>query len=189
MPVTPPNYTPLPTPVPQRNDPTNFAVRADAFLAALPGYQLELDLIGDSAYANAVEAEESATSAAADKLSAANSAAEAAASAASALNAPGTNATSSTSLSIGIGSRTFTIQTGKAYSLGQHVIIANTATPSNYMLAQIQSYNSGTGSMTVTSLATSGSGTYTAWTISLTAPIVQPADSISALAVLNFIGY
>lgn len=190
MPVTPPSYTPLPTPVPQRSDPTNFSARADAFLAALPGFQTEMDTIGEAAYANSVESTEAATSATASKNDAAASASQAAQSAASAINSPGTNASSTSSISIGTGSRSLTIETGKAYAVGQHVIIANTSTPSNYMLAQIQSYNSGTGSLTVTSLSTSGSGTYSNWTISLTAPAgVQPSDNITALAVLNFIGY
>ncbi|MBO9649607.1 MAG: hypothetical protein J7605_13935 [Variovorax sp.] len=34
--VPPPVVPPIPTPVPQRNDPQNFAVRADATLGALP---------------------------------------------------------------------------------------------------------------------------------------------------------
>lgn len=69
-PVTPPAYTPLPTPVPQRDNPTNFATRADAFLAALPDYQTELDAIGDAAYDNAVDAQTNATAAAASAAAA-----------------------------------------------------------------------------------------------------------------------
>lgn len=70
LPVTPPGYTPLPTPVPQRGDPVNFAPRGDLFLAALPDYQAELDAIGEAAYDNAVSAQESAVSALADATAA-----------------------------------------------------------------------------------------------------------------------
>jgi hypothetical protein len=37
--------TPLPTPVPQRSDPTNFPVRADAFLTALPTFCVEVNAV------------------------------------------------------------------------------------------------------------------------------------------------
>lgn len=101
---------------------------------------------------------------------AATSADEAAASAASALTAPGTNATSTTSMTIGTGSKTFTVQTGKSFVVGQFVVIASTASPSNYMLGQITAYNSGTGSITVAVGTTNGSGTLAAWTVSVSAP-------------------
>lgn len=97
------------------------------------------------------------------------SATEAANSASSAINAPGTSATSTTSLTIGTGSKTFTIQIGKAFAIGQFVLIANTSAPDNYMFGQITNHDSGTGSMTVSVSTTNGAGTYTAWTISLSA--------------------
>lgn len=95
-------------------------------------------------------------------------ASNAAASAASALNAPGTNATSATSLSVGTGSKTLTIQTGKAYAVGQSVIIARTSDPSGVRMGSvITAYNSGTGLLTVAVSVAVGSGTYSDWTISL----------------------
>lgn len=90
-------------------------------------------------------------------------------SAASALNAPGTSATSTTSLAITAGSKDLTIQTGKAFAIGQWVIVANTATPSNYLIGQITAYNSSTGALTVNSSFVNGTGTFAAWTVSLTA--------------------
>lgn len=39
--------TPLPTPVPSRADPANFAVRADAFLGALPQFATEANQLAD----------------------------------------------------------------------------------------------------------------------------------------------
>lgn len=87
----------------------------------------------------------------------------------SALNAPGTSATSTTSSVIGTGSKTFAIQTGKAFSVGQFVIAADQTTPANYMVGQITAHNSTTGSLTVNVTVTGGSGTLSNWIISLTA--------------------
>lgn len=123
-------------------------------------------------YDNAVEAAASAAAAtsngAAQVALAVVQANAAAASAASALGAPGTNATSTTSTATGTGSKTITIQTGKAYSVGQSVIIARTSDPSGVRMGGvITAYNSGTGSLTVNVSIAVGSGTFTDWTVSL----------------------
>ena len=102
---------------------------------------------------------------------AAGSASAAAASAASAVNSPGTNATSTSSVAIGTGSKTLTVQTGKNFVLGQPVMIARTSAPgTTWMAGNITAYNSGTGSLTVNVVWIAGSGTFTDWTISLAAP-------------------
>lgn len=93
----------------------------------------------------------------------------AATSAATAIAAPGTSATSVTSDTIALGSTTITIQTSKALVVGMFVVQARTAAPSDYMIGQITAYDSGTGVLTHNVLKTSGSGTYAAWTVSLTA--------------------
>jgi hypothetical protein len=121
----------------------------------------------DAASADATAAGVSAAAAAASAVAADVSADAAAASAASAANAPGTSATSATSLTIGTGSRSFTIETGKAFVVGQFVTIASTASPTNLMFGNITAHNSGTGAMTVEVTATLGSGTLSAWTIAL----------------------
>lgn len=124
-------------------------------------------------------------------------AAEALASATSALNSPGSQATSVSSLTIGIGSKTLTLdQVGKAFVVGQQVIIASTASPTNWMAGTITAFTSGTGAMTVQSILVSGSGTVAAWTISqcgpalptvlksgdtMTGPLVLPGDPTTAL--------
>lgn len=93
MPASPPTYTPLPTPVPQRSDPANFATRADLFLTALPTFGLQVNALAANAYANALEVLANANAAQADRvlaqaavtaINAANPAANAAAAAASA---------------------------------------------------------------------------------------------------------
>jgi hypothetical protein len=50
------------------------------------------------------------------------------------------------------------------------------ATPANAMNGYISAYNTGTGSMSVVVSTTSGSGTFSSWTIGLSAPI--PANAV-----------
>ena len=147
----------LPAP-PTRSDATNFNARADAFLSALPTFATE---------ANSLASEVNGY------------ASNAAASAATATNAPGTSATSTTSLVIGTGTKALTVQTGKAFVVGQWVTMTNTATPANWMHGQITAYTSGTGALTVNVTAVGGSGTYAAWTIGLSAPSQSTAALLS----------
>lgn len=84
-----------------------------------------------------------------------------------AFNFNATNSTSTTSLTIGTGSnKTLTVQTGKSYVEGMTVKIANTASPTNWMLGDVISYDSGTGTLVVYPRTSNGSGTFAAWTIS-----------------------
>ncbi|MFM7028850.1 MAG: tail fiber domain-containing protein [Chakrabartia sp.] len=147
----------LPAP-PTRSDATNFNARADAFLSALPTFAIE---------ANSLASEVNGY------------ASNAAASAATATNAPGTSATSTTSLAIGTGTKALTVQTGKAFVVGQWVTVTSTATPANWMHGQITAYTSGTGGLTVNVTAVGGSGTYAAWTIGLSAPSQSSAALLS----------
>jgi len=105
----------------------------------------------------------------------------AAASAISAINAPGTNATSTTPNAIvSTGTISLTLaQTGKAFAVGQYVVVADTAAPAtNYMIGQISAFNAGTGAMSVAVSASGGSGTPANTTISLTA---KPAVSTETI--------
>jgi hypothetical protein len=140
--------TDLPTP-PSRTDAANFNVRAESFLGALPTFVTQANALATEANGYA---------------------ASAAASAATAINAPGTNATSTTSLAIGTGSKSLTVQTGKVFVVGQWVTITSTASPANWMHGQITSYTSGTGALVVNVGMTGGSGTIAAWTVALAAP-------------------
>ena len=90
------------------------------------------------------------------------------AAATSSLGGATTNSTSTTSLSIATGSKSLTlVESGKAYTIGQYVIIASTASPTNYMVGQVTSF-SGT-SLVVNVTVINGSGTIAAWSISVTA--------------------
>jgi hypothetical protein len=57
------SFTPLPTP-PSRQDPATFADRGDAFLGALPQFQVELNALGTQASVDAAAAAVSASNAA-----------------------------------------------------------------------------------------------------------------------------
>jgi hypothetical protein len=75
------------------------------------------------------------------------------------------SATSTTSLTIGTGSKTLTIQSGKAFLANQWLVIFETTAPTNSMLAQVTSY---TGTSLVANVtATGGAGTHTDWTVVL----------------------
>lgn len=124
----------------------------------------------------ATNASNSATAAAGSATAAATSAANASTSATNAASsataaqgylAPATS-TSTSSVTIGTGSKSFTVETGKPWVPGMPLNIAVTASPSvNFMTATVTSYNSGTGALVVDVTAVAGSGTYSAWSLSL----------------------
>ncbi len=185
--------TPLPTP-PTRDDPANFATRADTFLAALPDFATEAnalatDVEGDataaaaSASAASTSASNAASSASAASTSASNAASSASAASSSASNAASSAsaasssataaansalaliATSTTSLSIGTGSKTFTTQSGKQFVAGAYVFAVSQGDASKWMFGQITSYTATT--LVVDVSATQGSGSYADWSITL----------------------
>ena len=77
------------------------------------------------------------------------------------------NATSTSSVTVGVGSRSFTVQTFKQFSVGQYVVVARTSAPSTRMYGQVTSYNTTTGALTVDVQLVYGTGTFTDWTISV----------------------
>ncbi len=75
-------------------------------------------------------------------------------------------ATSTSSVTIGTGLKTFTIQTGKAFTPGNRVRVSDAANvDTNYMLGTVDSYNSGTGQFVVNVSDPFGSGTISNWTV------------------------
>jgi hypothetical protein len=81
---------------------------------------------------------------------------------------PGTTATSTTSLTIGTGAQTLTVETGLSYIAGMELVIASAATPTDRMIGTVTAYDAGTGELNVTVTSASGIGTYADWKISLT---------------------
>lgn len=100
---------------------------------------------------------------------------------AAAMNLNSTNSTSGTSLTIGVTSKSLTVQAGKSYQIGMWVVIAYTTTPANYMAGQVTSYNSTTGALVVNVQSIGGGGTFTNWTISQTSPGLSGGTLTSSL--------
>ena len=95
------------------------------------------------------------------------------------------SATSATSLTVGTGSKSLTIEAGKSFAVGQPVVIASTAGPTNYMTGQVTSYNSGTGALVVNATAIGGSGSVAAWTISIASFVAGGGVSPDSIVVLT----
>lgn len=153
-------------PAPSRSNPATFADRGDAMMAALPGFVSEANALE----ANVVAKEAAATAAAAAAVPAAETAVAAAL---TAVNAPGTSATSSTSLTVGTGSKSMTVQTGKNIVAGMSVKVASSANGAIWMAGDVISYNSSTGTLVVLVGVTQGAGTFSSWVVSLSAPMAQ----------------
>jgi alpha-tubulin suppressor-like RCC1 family protein len=123
-----------------------------------------------SASTSATNAGNSATAAASSASGAATSATNAASSATAAANAAaGLSSTSTSSVALGTGDLTFTTQAAKQFTVGQWAQLVRDA--SNYAVGIVTAYNSGSGAMTINVADASqvvGSGTHTAWTISIT---------------------
>lgn len=159
--------TALPS-APSRSDPTNFATKADAWVAAMDQFTTE---------ANALQADVNSkqTSAATSASNAATSETNAAASALTALNAPGTQATSATSVALSAGSKSITLaQTGKAFVVGQWVILTDTSTAGQWLAGPITAFTSGTGAMTVQVITFNGTGSSSNWTVTPGTPQSVP---------------
>lgn len=105
--------TALPTP-PSRQDPANFATRADAFLGALPTFAIEANSTAADVNASQSAATVSAAAAAASETAAAASAAAASASAATAASASGATAWVS-GTTYALGAVVYSTVTGRTY--------------------------------------------------------------------------
>lgn len=139
--------SPFPSPAPSRADPTNYPARADDAMTWFENLPDEFN---------------------ADIASLEGSVAAAQAAAAAASASVGTTGTSTTSLTIGTGAKTLTIETGKVFVAGQWVVISHSANTANQMIARIDSYVSGTGVLNATVMKATGSGTAASWVVGLT---------------------
>jgi hypothetical protein len=80
----------------------------------------------------------------------------------------GYNATSTTSLAVGTGSKTLTVQPNKAYAIGNNIKVLKDV--NNWMFGDVTAYNSLTGVLTFNCVTIAGSGTYTSWNITMSGP-------------------
>ena len=162
--------SPLP-PAPSRSDlPPVFIPKADAFVSALKLFQEQMNAAGIEINANMLAIAAALIQCALNQTNSAASAAAAAGSALTAVNAPGTKAASTTPMTIGTGAQPFTMTAGKAFGLGQTVVIASRASPANRMIGPLTAYNSGSGVSSVLVDTIFGSGAASDWEISLSAP-------------------
>jgi hypothetical protein len=90
--------------------------------------------------------------------------------------------TSSSSLTVGTGSKSLTVDVGLAYTVGQTVVVAFDS--SNSMTGSVTSYDSVTGALVVNSTSFIGSGTYTSWAVNL-GGIQGPTGPTGATGVIG----
>ncbi len=171
-------------------------------MAALPTFATETNTVAGEVNSNASNSATSASTATTQAGiattqagtattqagTATTKAAEAAASALTAVNAPGTSATSVSGLAVGTGSKSLTIQTGKAISVGMFMTITSTASPENWMHGEVTSYDSGTGALIINVETAAGAGTISAWTVAVSGPkgpTGQAGASLSGATTLD----
>lgn len=75
--------------------------------------------------------------------------------------------TSASDLTIGNGTQNLTTQASKQFAVGMPVRITRTSDVTQWMDGQVSAYDAETGDMSVLVAATSGAGTFSNWTISL----------------------
>ena len=78
---------------------------------------------------------------------------------------------STTSLAIGTGTKTLTIEAGKQFAIGQTARITYNSDINKWMQGTVSAYNATTGSLSISVDTISGSGTYAVWTVALTGSV------------------
>lgn len=106
--------------------------------------------------------------------------------AASAMNAPAVNGHSTTNVTVGTGTKTFFVETGKSFRANMYVLAAATGATGVWMHGQVASYNAATGELAIAVGKTLGSGSFTDWNIGPSAPVVlSPAASAADVRAGN----
>ena len=165
----------------------------------------EATTAASTATTKATEASNSATSAANSASTATTKAGEASASATSAANSASTattkateasnsanqallfataqnKASSTTNVTPALGSKSFTIETNKAFVTGQYISITSQSNPTNKMQGTITSYNSTNGALVVDVDTASGSAA-SDWAIGIAATSATVTTPYSAIVV------
>ena len=78
---------------------------------------------------------------------------------------------STTSLAIGTGAKTLTIEASKQFAIGQTARITYNSDINKWMQGTVSAYNASTGSLSISVDTISGSGTYALWTVALTGSV------------------
>lgn len=73
------------------------------------------------------------------------------------------------------GPKTFIVQPDLSYAGGQFVIAASTASPINYIVGQVSSYDVETGELVISADNAAGAGTFADWSLSITLAVAESA--------------
>ena len=127
------------------------------------------------AQASAATASSAAATATAQATTASTAAATATAQATNATNAANVQGTSTSSVTVPTAegqSRTWRyVESNRAIAVGMHILVAVTASPTvNWALVQVSAWDSVNKDLTGTVVKANGTGTYSAWTLSLSGP-------------------
>lgn len=79
-------------------------------------------------------------------------------------------ASSVTSVAAGAGSQSFVVDAAKGFQIGQTIVVTSTVAPTVWMLGTVTSYSAVTGALVVNVSLVNGSGTYAAWSVTLSGP-------------------
>lgn len=174
MATIPPVITPPPA-TPQRGNRSTFSNLFDAFILWLVAFVTEIGLLAANVYSNATAAFNSASAAGNSESAASASEAVAVASAAAAVasvaGSPNATGTSVTLTAVGTGAKTIAIQAGKNIPVGAFMQMARTsAAATTWMNGPVTAYNDVTGSLTIESTMSKGTGSHSDWTVSISAP-------------------
>lgn len=93
---------------------------------------------------------------------------------------------STTSLDILVGAKSLVTDTGKTWVPGMWLLLLNRADPTAFMKGFIDSYNSGTGALTVTITTKTGIGTASDWLISQSTTIAVDSGESNLTTNLLF---
>lgn len=96
------------------------------------------------------------------------------------------SSTSSSSVTVGTGSKTLIIESGKGFAIGQFIVVAETSNPTSvYITGQVTAYNSTTGSITLEVSTSVGSGSYSDWSVSIAASVTGGGDTLNSIIILT----
>jgi hypothetical protein len=107
------------------------------------------------------------------------------AAATSAISAPGTSANSVSSVAIGTGTKTWAIEPGKLFEIGQTLVAADTANPLNQMIGVITVHDKVLGNITLSVSASAGTGTKSSWKLSLSASAIATYGSVTGAGLAS----
>ena len=101
---------------------------------------------------------------------------------AEAMNLNDTSSVSTTAILIETGSKALTVEASKSYLEGMYVQIARTSAPANWMNGVVTSYTYATGALVVEVGHYAGSGTFSDWTVTFSAAVLDDVAYASTMS-------